>query len=110
MEDLGLATQKRDPSLSVSMFIDHCGGLTYAGLADWRAPEIAELASLFDPRVAEGARLDTTVFPEVRAQDHWARTLKENDATKQWKLSFGSGEIRTAGVKGRRRILCVREP
>ncbi len=106
----GLEWQQSDDAARGEDVDGHCGGLTYAGLADWRAPEIAELASLFDPRVAEGARLDTTVFPEVRAQDHWARTLKENDATKQWKLSFGSGEIRTAGVKGRRRILCVREP
>ena len=31
VEDLGLATQPRDPSLCLSMFHDHCGGLTIGG-------------------------------------------------------------------------------
>jgi len=45
IEDLGPATQKRDPSVSVDTFVDHCGGLTFAGdgqlyyvASRWRDP------------------------------------------------------------------------
>jgi hypothetical protein len=45
VEDLGPATQQRDRSLPVSMFTDHCGGLTFAGdgklyyvASRWRDP------------------------------------------------------------------------
>lgn len=31
VEDLGLATQRRDPTVCLSMFHDHCGGLTFGG-------------------------------------------------------------------------------
>jgi hypothetical protein len=45
IEDLGPATQKRDPSVSVDTFVDHCGGLTFAAdgqlyyvASRWRDP------------------------------------------------------------------------
>ena len=45
VEDMGPATQKRDPTLSVDTFHDHCGGLTVAGdgqlyyvASRWRDP------------------------------------------------------------------------
>jgi hypothetical protein len=45
VEDLGPATQDRDPTLSIATSIDHCGGLTFAGdgqlyyvASRWRDP------------------------------------------------------------------------
>ena len=45
VEDLGPTTQDRDPTVSVDTFIDHCGGLTFAGdgqlyyvASRWRDP------------------------------------------------------------------------
>ena len=45
VEDLGPATQDRDLSVSLNLFLDHCGGLTFAGdgqlyyvASRWRDP------------------------------------------------------------------------
>jgi hypothetical protein len=45
IEDLGPVTQKRDPTVSINTFYDHCGGLTFAGdgqlyfvASRWRDP------------------------------------------------------------------------
>jgi len=65
VEDLGLATQPRDPGVSVSMFEDHCGGLTIGGddqlyyvASRWRDPVYSPYSE--DRRSHEGVvwRLD----------------------------------------------------
>jgi hypothetical protein len=45
VEDLGPATQKRDPTIPKDTFVDHCGGLVFAGdgqlyfvASRWRDP------------------------------------------------------------------------
>ena len=45
IEDLGPTTQKRDPTVSMDTFVDHCGGLTFGGdgqlyfvASRWRDP------------------------------------------------------------------------
>lgn len=65
VEDLGPATQKRDPTLPHSMFLDHCGGLVFAGdgklyygAARWRDPEYNPLGPEHKEREGVIWRLD----------------------------------------------------
>ncbi|OGV60740.1 MAG: hypothetical protein A2498_16955 [Lentisphaerae bacterium RIFOXYC12_FULL_60_16] len=55
VEDLGPATQERDPHRPVCTFLDHCGGLTFAGdgklyyvASRWNAPDLHQEHDPFD--------------------------------------------------------------
>jgi hypothetical protein len=76
VDDLGPATQERDPSLPMDTFTDHCGGLTFAGdgqlyfaASRWRDPGYNPLSP--DHREREGVvwRLD----PDTLAREEVAR-------------------------------------
>ncbi len=65
VEDLGPATQDRDPTLSVNTFLDHCGGLTFAGdgqlyyvAARWRDPVYNPMPESHKEREGVVCRLD----------------------------------------------------
>jgi len=62
VEDLGPATQKRDPTLPKDTFVDHCGGLVFAGdgqlyfvASRWRDP-------VYDPMPADGPEREGVVW------------------------------------------------
>ena len=62
VEDLGPATQPRDPTLSKDTFVDHCGGLVFAGdghlyyvASRWRDP-------VYNPMPADGPEREGVVW------------------------------------------------
>ncbi len=62
VEDLGPATQKRDPTLPKDTFVDHCGGLVFAGdgqlyyvASRWRDP-------VYNPMPADGPEREGVVW------------------------------------------------
>ena len=79
VEDLGPATQKRDPTVSTDTFVDHCGGLTFAGdgqlyyvASRWRDPVYNPMSA--DHKEREGVvwRLDPSTLEreEVARLEH----------------------------------------
>ena len=62
VEDLGPATQKRDPTLPKDTFVDHCGGLVFAGdgqlyyvASRWRDP-------VYNPMPEDGPEREGVVW------------------------------------------------
>ena len=62
VEDLGPATQERDPTLPKDTFVDHCGGLVFAGdgqlyyvASRWRDP-------VYNPMPANGPEREGVVW------------------------------------------------
>jgi len=85
VEDLGPATQPRDPGVSVSMFEDHCGGLTFGGdghlyyvASRWRDPvyrptveghqEMVGVVTRLDPDTLEREEVAYLERPDAPAQ------------------------------------------
>jgi len=110
VEDLGLATQKRDPSLSVSMFIDHCGGLTFAGdgqlyyvASRWRDPVHNPLPP--DHKEREGVvwRLDVETLEReevarLERPDEFAQYASRGAVDHSGDLFFGHVGPRPTGI------------
>jgi hypothetical protein len=79
IEDLGPATQPRDQTFPVSMFLDHCGGLTFAGdgklyyvASRWRDPVYNPMDASHKDREGVVWRLDpdTLKREEVARLEH----------------------------------------
>jgi len=69
VEDLGPLTQERDPSLPISMFVDHAGGLVFDGNGDlyyvaarWRDPVYNPLGPKHEELEGVVYRLDPTTL------------------------------------------------
>lgn len=69
-------------------------GLSYAGYADWRLPNVLELITTADwSRDSTGGSIIYSIFPGV-AKSYWSSTTEKSKTTAAWMMG-GSGDIFT---------------
>ncbi|MGD0921168.1 MAG: hypothetical protein ABSA70_05300 [Terriglobia bacterium] len=110
VEDLGPVTQKRDPTVSVSTFYDHCGGLTMAGdrqlyyvASRWRDPVYHPLPAGHQDRegVVWRLNLSTLERTEVARLEHpknFAQYVSRGAVDHNGDLFFGHVGSRPSGI------------
>ena len=110
VEDLGPATQERDPTLPVNMFLDHCGGLTFAGdgqlyyvASRWRDERYNPLPA--DHKAREGVvwRLDVDTLERdevarLERPDEFAQYVSRGAVDHNGDLFFGHVGPRPTGI------------
>jgi hypothetical protein len=65
-------------------------GSRLAGHADWRLPNLDELASLVES-TCYNPSINTTIFPNTPSSLFWSATTFDNDSYHSWVLSFYNG-------------------
>jgi len=110
IEDLGPATQKRDPTVSVDTFIDHCGGLTFAGdgqlyyvASRWRDPVYNPMSAGHKDREGVVWRLNPATLEreEVTRLEHptsLAQYVSRGAVDHHGDLFFGHVGSRPSGI------------
>lgn len=72
--------------------LSSCERLVLGGAADWRLPNIKELASIVDFSRSNPS-LDTTYFPAAAATVYWSSTSSAASPAYIWEVSFTSGRL-----------------
>ncbi len=110
VEDLGPATQKRDPTFPTGTFLDHCGGLTIGGdgqlyyvASRWRDPVYNPTGPEHKEREGVVWRLDTKTLKrqEVARLDHpkgLAQYVSRGAVDHNGDLFFGHVGNRPSGI------------
>lgn len=110
VEDLGPATQDRDPTVSVDTFCDHCGGLTFAGdgqlyyvASRWRDPVYNPLSAEHKDREGVVWRLNPSTLErqEVARLEHpknFAQYVSRGAVDHHGDLFFGHVGSRPSGI------------
>ena len=110
VEDLGPVTQKRDPSVSVNTFIDHCGGLTVGGdgqiyyvASRWRDPVYNPMPAPHKEREGVVWRLDPATLrrEEVSTLQHpsdFAQYVSRGAVDHRGDLFFGHVGSHPSGI------------
>jgi hypothetical protein len=68
----------------------YCRNYSGGGHTDWRLPTLAELASLYDPKVKNKRGYNVTKFIDTSAQSCWA---SETLSTKAARFNFTHGQV-----------------
>jgi hypothetical protein len=110
VEDLGPATQKRDPTIPKDTFVDHCGGLVFAGdgqlyfvASRWRDPVYNPMKDKPHPREGVVWRLNPATLErqEVAVLEHPtqpAQYVSRGAVDHQGDLFFGNVGTKPVGV------------
>jgi hypothetical protein len=110
VEDLGPATQGRDPSLPMDTFTDHCGGLTIGGdgqlyfvASRWRDPEHNPLEPDHKEREGVVYRLDAESLEReevslLERPDDFAQYVSRGAVDRNGNLFFGHVGPRPTGI------------
>ena len=64
----------------------------YAGVSDWRLPNIKELASIVE-KACSSAAIDLSVFPDTPPSTFWSASPTAYEPGQPWNLFFGSGDM-----------------
>ncbi|EMO62508.1 PF07603 family protein [Leptospira borgpetersenii serovar Pomona str. 200901868] len=82
-------------------------GLGYAGIRDWRLPEIEELMTLSTHKTPSTAYIDLTEFP-LGDGEFWSNTTNMSYTTEAWGFDFTYGSNNSANKSSRNMFVrCV---
>ncbi|MBH1989488.1 MAG: DUF1566 domain-containing protein [Myxococcaceae bacterium] len=89
----------------------YCAGLNLDGLS-WRLPNVKELSTLLDVRVAyPGPTINTTVFPSTPQSGFWTSTPYSCvSSSNAWLVGFDCGYVIFNGLSPAGYVRCVRSP
>lgn len=96
-----------DLGISHQPAINYCDSLSLATHADWRLPNVKELASIVDyGRV--GPAIDPTFFPNTQSDYYWSSTAYENYTGYAWVVYFNGGSVYIDDKDTNYFVRCVR--
>ena len=84
-----------------------CEGMTLAGYADWRLPDVSELQSIVD-YAASGPAADTLAFPNAAIDDYWSSSTEIDNDAFIWCAFFSEGLISSSPKTGSNPLRAVR--
>jgi cysteine-rich repeat protein len=94
---------------SWSSALSYCESLTWAGIGDWRLPNVTELASIVDHR-RSGPTIDIAAFPETPGDEFWSSTSEAAAASRAWSVFFFTGSFFASNKTEFFSVRCVRDP
>jgi hypothetical protein len=105
----GLIWQKTGSSaiLTWEEALAYANGLTLTGKTDWRLPNIKELQSLNDEKLAKPS-FNKTFFPGVLSGNFWSSTTQVNTSSRAWDLNVEYGIVSYNEKSIRENVLLVR--
>ena len=92
--DTGIVWQQGDDGMTRTWqdALSYCEGLSLAGHADWRLPDIRELGSItYDLQYSPA--IDTAYFPNAYSELYWSATPFSGYAPYAWYVNFDTGSI-----------------
>jgi len=110
VEDLGPTTQKRDPTIPINTFLDHCGGLTFAAdgqlyyvASRWRDPVYHPMPDARKEQEGVVWRLDPetlkrTEVAVLERPDHFAQYVSRGAIDHNGDLFFGHVGSKPVGL------------
>ncbi|MBI5510405.1 MAG: DUF1566 domain-containing protein [Deltaproteobacteria bacterium] len=88
--------------------LTYCEGLSWATYTDWRLPNLTELWSIVDTRLASPA-IDPTAFPQTPTAGHWTASSHYADSGQSaWTVDFANGGSDRPGKGNPAHVRCVR--
>lgn len=89
---------------------EYCGSLKLGGFSTgWRLPEMLELASLVDLRIAPpGPTIDQVAFPNTPSAWFWTATPYAGDSGDAWDVDFNDGYSDSIDTTYAYWVRCVR--
>jgi hypothetical protein len=87
--------------------LSYCEGLSYAGHADWRLPNRAELLSMVDFRRSSPC-VDETVFPADSVGWIWSSSSRPSNVSRAWYVRLENGLFYSGDKGDASRVRCVR--
>jgi hypothetical protein len=87
--------------------LSYADTLTLAGYTDWRIPNIKELHSINDDRIANPST-DKKYFPSIIASSYWSSTTQMHTPTTAWIVDFKTGLVTYKEKSQLCNVRCVR--